>query len=66
MFPVWPEQMQKGSSYKNSGEVFVNKGYIRKVFSFLDYLKGGLEINAFIAIDFTGMFYFFIYIVVFT
>lgn len=45
---------EKGSSYKNSGEVFVNKAHVRQVFSFLDYLKGGMEINAFIAIDFTA------------
>lgn len=45
---------QKGSSYKNSGEVLVNKAHTRQVFSFIDYLKGGMEINAFIAIDFTA------------
>lgn len=34
----------------------MNKAHIRQVYSFIDYLKGGMEINAFIAIDFTGMF----------
>lgn len=35
--------------------MYVNKSYIREVFSFIDFLKGGMEINAFIGIDFTGM-----------
>ncbi|CAL4141012.1 unnamed protein product, partial [Meganyctiphanes norvegica] len=43
-----------GSMYKNSGEVRVNKAYVRQVFSFLDYIKGGTEISTFIAIDFTA------------
>lgn len=37
--------------------MLVNKAHTRQVFSFIDYLKGGMEINAFIAIDFTGMFF---------
>ncbi|XP_071531309.1 copine-8-like [Panulirus ornatus] len=45
---------KKGSSYKNSGHVIVNKARVREVFSFIDYIKGGMEINAFIAIDFTA------------
>ncbi|KAG7154014.1 copine-8-like [Homarus americanus] len=45
---------KKGSSYKNSGEVMVNKAHVRQVYSFIDYIKGGMEINAFIAIDFTA------------
>lgn len=48
-------QKRKGSSYKNSGEIVLNKCQIRQVFSFVDYIKGGMEINAFIGIDFTGM-----------
>ena len=50
------KQRRKGSSYHNSGEIFLNQVEVRQVFSFLDYLKGGTEINAFIAIDFTGNF----------
>ncbi|CAL4167831.1 unnamed protein product, partial [Meganyctiphanes norvegica] len=45
---------KKGSSYKNSGEIYVNKANIRQVYSFVDYIKGGTDINAFIAIDFTA------------
>lgn len=45
---------QKGSNYKNSGEVKVSKAHIRQVFSFIDYIKGGMDVNAFIAIDFTA------------
>ncbi|XP_066942363.1 copine-8-like isoform X1 [Macrobrachium rosenbergii] len=47
-------QRKKGASYKNSGEVAVNTAYVRQVYSFLDYIKGGMEINAFIGIDFTA------------
>ncbi|XP_045582788.2 copine-8 [Procambarus clarkii] len=43
-----------GNKYKNSGEVMVNRAQVRQVFSFIDYIKGGMEINAFIAIDFTA------------
>lgn len=51
---VFPLQKRKGSSYKHSGVVSVNKAQIRQIYTFLDYIKGGTEINAFIAIDFTG------------
>lgn len=34
--------------------MYVNKAFIREVFSFIDFIKGGMEINAFIGIDFTG------------
>ncbi|KAK3875167.1 hypothetical protein Pcinc_019948 [Petrolisthes cinctipes] len=44
----------KGGSYKNSGEVILNSAQITQAYSFLDYLRGGMEINAFIAIDFTA------------
>ncbi|XP_047492495.1 copine-8-like isoform X1 [Penaeus chinensis] len=47
-------QRQKGSSYKGSGTIYVNKAFIREVFSFIDFIKGGMEINAFIGIDFTA------------
>ena len=45
---------RKGSSYTDSGQVSLNYVEVREVYSFLDYIKGGTEINAFIAIDFTG------------
>ncbi|KAL7640170.1 UNVERIFIED_CONTAM: hypothetical protein RMT77_009584 [Armadillidium vulgare] len=48
------KQKRKGSSYKYSGIVSVNKAHIRQIYTFLDYIKGGTEINAFIAIDFTA------------
>ncbi|ROT71173.1 copine-8 [Penaeus vannamei] len=48
------KKKRKGSSYKNSGEVVLNKCQVRQVFSFVDYIKGGMEINAFIGIDFTA------------
>ncbi|XP_068226991.1 copine-8-like [Palaemon carinicauda] len=45
---------KKGNRYKNSGEVLVNKAYIQQVFSFIDYIKGGMEFTAFFGIDFTA------------
>ena len=32
----------------------MKKASVHQVYSFLDYIKGGMEINAFIGIDFTG------------
>ncbi|XP_064085160.1 copine-8-like isoform X2 [Macrobrachium nipponense] len=48
------KKKRKGSRYKNSGEVLVNKAYVRQVYSFLDYIKGGMEFTAFFGIDFTA------------
>ncbi|XP_076063953.1 copine-8-like [Oratosquilla oratoria] len=45
---------RKGASYKGSGEIILNKIQTRQVYSFLDYIKGGTEMNAFIGIDFTA------------
>lgn len=48
------EQKRKGSSYRPAGEVHVTMAHVHEVFSFIDYIKGGTDLNAFIAIDFTG------------
>lgn len=48
------KKKRKGNAYKYSGIVSVNKALIRQIYTFLDYIKGGTEINAFIAIDFTA------------
>ena len=47
-------QQKKGGSYKNSGVVVVNKAEVRRIATFIDYIRGGTEINATVAIDFTG------------
>ncbi|XP_076063545.1 copine-8-like [Oratosquilla oratoria] len=39
---------------KKRGEVIVNMVQVKAVYSFIDYIKGGTEMNAFIAIDFTA------------
>ncbi|CAL4196829.1 unnamed protein product, partial [Meganyctiphanes norvegica] len=48
------KQKKKGRSYKGGGQVIVNRAHVKQIFSFVDYIKGGTEINAFIAIDFTA------------
>ncbi|XP_018015723.1 copine-8 [Hyalella azteca] len=48
------KKKRKGSSYKPGGEVHVSMAHVQEVFSFIDYLKGGTDLNAFIAIDFTA------------
>lgn len=42
------------SSYKNSGTVDVLNCFVQKSHSMIDYLRGGLQINLMVAIDFTG------------
>ncbi|KAA0203883.1 hypothetical protein HAZT_HAZT009624 [Hyalella azteca] len=49
------KKKRKGSSYKPGGEVHVSMAHVQEVFSFIDYLKGGTDLNAFIAIDFTDI-----------
>ncbi|PNF15182.1 Copine-8 [Cryptotermes secundus] len=45
---------QQQPSYKNSGEIILVRYEYRKVYSFLDYIMGGLQLNCTIAIDFTA------------
>ncbi|XP_069699446.1 copine-8-like [Periplaneta americana] len=47
-------QKQRKSSYKNSGEIVLMHYEFRKVYSFLDYILGGMQLNCTIAIDFTA------------
>lgn len=51
---IHPEKKQKKHNYKNSGEIHIEFFEISKVYSFMDYVKGGLQIHCTIAIDFTG------------
>ena len=41
-------------NYKNSGIISISSIQIFKMYSFLDYIAGGCQINLLIAIDFTG------------
>lgn len=45
---------KKGSKYKNSGTFSFLKAAVRKRFSFLEYIHGGLDLNFTVAIDFTA------------
>nr|CAD7440228.1 unnamed protein product [Timema bartmani]CAD7451996.1 unnamed protein product [Timema tahoe] len=49
-----PEKQRKKSSYENSGQIRLRSIEIRKIFTFMDYIKGGCQIHCSIAIDFTG------------
>jgi hypothetical protein len=48
------KQRKKGSKYKNSGTVILNTIKVELVPSFLDFIKGGTEVNFTVAVDFTG------------
>ena len=48
------KQKKKGSKYTNSGTIKLENISVEKVFSFLDYIRGGYDINLVVAIDFTA------------
>ncbi|XP_078483508.1 copine-8-like isoform X1 [Ciona intestinalis] len=49
-----PKKKAKKKSYKHSGLVNLLSVEVKKQFTFLDYLRGGTEINLVLAIDFTA------------
>jgi len=51
---VHPEKKQKKSKYKNSGTVHLTYYEYKRNYSFLEFLRGGMELNFVVAIDFTG------------
>lgn len=51
---VHPEKKRKKKSYKNSGIVNLTYLHFQKNYSFVEYLRGGLDMNFVVAIDFTG------------
>uniref|UniRef100_A0A8C6S5E4 Copine VII n=1 Tax=Neogobius melanostomus TaxID=47308 RepID=A0A8C6S5E4_9GOBI len=58
-FPVtWdcvnPKYKQKKRNYKNSGVVILRDLKLHRVYSFLDYIMGGMQIHFTVAIDFTA------------
>lgn len=55
----WPcinkkKKQKKGSSYKNSGLIYLSSCKTIKNYSFLDFIFGGTQINFTVAIDFTA------------
>ncbi|KAK6177558.1 hypothetical protein SNE40_015638 [Patella caerulea] len=44
----------KKKSYQNSGQVHLISSKVTPVYSFLDYIKGGMQMNFTVAIDFTA------------
>jgi len=49
-----PSKKAKKKSYKHSGTVELMSSKIEKMYTFVDYIKGGTEIQCTIAIDFTA------------
>ncbi|EDV19307.1 uncharacterized protein TRIADDRAFT_33766 [Trichoplax adhaerens] len=49
-----PKKKQKKKKYKNSGEILITRLLIEEQPSYLDYIRGGLQINFTVGIDFTA------------
>lgn len=48
------KQRKKGQKYKNSGNVHLNAISVKTIPSFLEYIRGGTQVNFTLAVDFTG------------
>ncbi|XP_067931223.1 copine-8-like isoform X1 [Watersipora subatra] len=48
------KKLKKGSKYKNSGIVLLDDYQVHPVYSFVDYITGGCQLHATIAVDFTA------------
>lgn len=48
------KKKRKGDAYTHSGTIKVDYFQINKINSFMDYIKGGVQLHCSIAIDFTG------------
>ncbi|KAL4226439.1 Copine-9 [Mactra antiquata] len=48
------KKAKKGKKYTNSGTVELMSARIEKIYTFLDYVRGGTQLNCTIAIDFTA------------
>ncbi len=53
-FPLINEKKLSKKKYKNSGEIYVKNIQVEHEISFLDYIKGGTEMNFSVAVDFTA------------
>jgi hypothetical protein len=51
---IHPDKAKKKKTYKDSGQLEVVSCRIKPIFTFMDYLQGGTEINCTVAIDFTA------------
>ena len=51
-----PKKQSSKKDYKNSGNLHFPRLEVVKSYSFLEYVKGGTDINFTVAIDFTGMY----------
>ncbi|XP_040568299.1 copine-8 [Lepeophtheirus salmonis] len=48
------KRKKKGSKYSNSGVLYFEKVFFNPIFSFLDYIQNGMQLNFTVAIDFTA------------
>jgi len=48
------KKAKKGKKYKNSGTLTINSIRCTELFTFLDFIQSGLQLNFTVAIDFTG------------
>ncbi|KAL0481100.1 hypothetical protein AKO1_012868 [Acrasis kona] len=51
---IHPDKKLKKKKYINSGTLFINNVTFEQRYTFLEYIKGGYEINLMVAIDFTA------------
>jgi hypothetical protein len=51
---IEPEKQKKNKNYVNSGVLTATDCSIEHHYTFAQYVQGGLEVNMFVAIDFTG------------
>ena len=51
---IHPKYKATKKNYKNSGKLVFESVKLVEVYSFIEYLRGGLEINLMVAIDFTA------------
>jgi hypothetical protein len=51
---IEPEKQKKSKNYVNSGVLTATDCAIEHHYTFAQYVQGGLEVNMFVAIDFTG------------
>nr|XP_054749646.1 copine-3-like [Lytechinus pictus] len=49
-----PKKKAKKKNYQNSGLIFLKSCEVKRVYTFLDYILGGCQINFTVGIDFTG------------
>ena len=53
-YDINPKKKSKKKSYKNSGVIHIKGCEVVQKSTFLDYIRGGLELNFVVAIDFTA------------